>query len=78
MRDAGVVVPKSAMLWINLAADFGTMNHTRKQWLAGLHIDPKVRKVADPQYDEPSGRDTDPSLRREPAYTTGRNFAFIG
>jgi hypothetical protein len=39
-----VVVSKSAILWSASGADFGTMNHTRKQWFASGLIESKVRK----------------------------------
>ena len=45
---ASVVVPKSAILWIISGADFGTINHTRKQCFASVLIDSEVRKAADP------------------------------
>jgi hypothetical protein len=37
-----------AASWIIPGADFGTTNHTRKQCLASVLIDPEVRKAADP------------------------------
>jgi len=40
-----VVVPKSAILWINRRADVGTINHTRKQCLASVLVGSEVRKV---------------------------------
>jgi len=45
---SGVVVPKSAILWIIPGADFGTTNHTGKQCFASVLIDSEVRKAADP------------------------------
>jgi hypothetical protein len=41
---ASVVVPKSAIVWSASGADFGTMDHTRKQWFASVLIESKVRK----------------------------------
>jgi hypothetical protein len=44
-KHASVVAPKSAILWTISGADFGTMSH---QCLAGVLIDSKVGKAADP------------------------------
>ena len=43
-----MVVPKSAVLWTISVADFGTINHTRKQCFASVLIGSEVRKAADP------------------------------